>query len=149
MLSLFVNAALAALGGGLAALLGLFAARPGGAAAAPAGRWVRAGALADLTPNVPTARVLSVSRIDGWYRERARETVFLLWDGADSVRALSATCTHLGCRVRWVDDERLFRCPCHGGVFDAAGQVVAGPPPRPLDAVDAQVGPDGSVMVRL
>jgi succinate dehydrogenase / fumarate reductase iron-sulfur subunit len=26
-----------------------------------------------------------------------------------------------------------FRCPCHGGNFDRQGNVLAGPPPRPLD----------------
>jgi Rieske Fe-S protein len=94
--------------------------------------------------------VLSVSRQDGWYRERARETVFLVWDGDQTVHALSATCTHLGCRVRWDAKAARFRCPCHGGVFDAQGNVVEGPPPRPLDRVEARLDPaEGTVLVRL
>jgi len=106
--------------------------------------------LADLTPNVPVPRVLTVSRVDGWYRERARQTVFLVWDGAKQVRALSATCTHLGCQVRWDTQASHFRCPCHGGVYDASGKVVGGPPPRPLDTIDAHVdGKDDAVLVRL
>ena len=56
--------------------------------------------------------------------------------------ALSRKCTHLGCVVPWQKDEPSldkiasqgrFNCPCHGGMFDRYGQVVAGPPPRPLD----------------
>lgn len=144
-LVLFVNSIVALIGGGLAAVLGAFALRP---RATAAGRWIKAGAVGDLTPNVPVPRVLSLSRQDGWYRARARETVFLVWDGAASVYGLSATCTHLGCQVRWDAASTRFRCPCHGGVFDANGQVIEGPPPRPLDRVDTRVD-TGTVLVRL
>lgn len=147
-LVVFVNAALAIIGGGLSALLGVFALRPPGAAARA--RWVRAGSTADLRPHVPVARILSVSRVDGWYRERVRETVFLVWDGGETVRAMSATCTHLGCQVQWDGEAKKFNCPCHGGVYAADGQVVSGPPPRPLDAIEARIDPgDASVLVRL
>src|ERR671912_1174558 len=144
-LVLFVNSTVALIGSGLAAVLGAFALRP---AAAARGRWIKAGAVGDLSPNVPVPRVLALSRQDGWYRERARETVFLVWDGASSVQVMSATCTHLGCQVRWHNDATKFRCPCHGGVFDANGQVVEGPPPRPLDRVETRVE-SGAVLVRL
>jgi Rieske Fe-S protein len=144
----FINTIVGLLGAGLAALLGVFALRP--AAAQASGRWVRAGTTEDLKPDVPIPRVLSVPRVDGWYRERARQTVFIVWDGSKNVRALSATCTHLGCQVQWDTGEAKFRCPCHGGTFDAAGQVTGGPPPRPLDTVDVRLDPaDGSVLVRL
>ena len=144
-LVLFVNSVVALIGSGLAAVLGAFALRP---ATKTPGRWVRVGAVGDLTPNVPVPRVLSLSRHDGWYRERTRETVFLVWDGAASVHALSATCTHLGCQVRWEADATRFRCPCHGGVFDATGKVLEGPPPRPLDRVETRLE-SGVVLVRL
>jgi len=148
VLAILVNGFVTIVGGGLSALLGVFALRP--ASAASRERWVRAGVLADLTPHVPVPRVLTVSRVDGWYRERARQTVFLVWDGASKVRALSATCTHLGCQVQWDTKASRFRCPCHGGVYDASGQVVSGPPPRPLDAIDTRVdGADDTVLVRL
>lgn len=147
-LTIFVNSAVALIGGGLTAVLGAFALRPGRNARAE--RWVRAGALATLVPNVPVPRVLSISRHDGWYRERARETVFLVWDGKTGVHGLSATCTHLGCQVRWEAAETKFRCPCHGGVFDAQGRVVEGPPPRALDRFDVRIDPaTGQVLVRV
>jgi len=146
-LVLFINSVVALIGGGLSVVLGAFALRPGKAAG---GAWRRAGALTDLTPNVPVPRVLAMSRQDGWYRERARETVFLVWDGDKAVHALSATCTHLGCQVRWDDTATRFRCPCHGGVFDAQGNVVEGPPPRALSRVEVRIDPaGGTVSVRL
>jgi menaquinol-cytochrome c reductase iron-sulfur subunit len=144
----FVNTVIGLIGAGLAALLGAFALRP--AAAQASDRWIRAGTTDDLKPDVPVPRVVSVSRVDGWYRARARQTVFVVWDGSQAVRALSATCTHLGCQVVWDGAAERFNCPCHGGSYDASGRVLGGPPPRPLDAIDARIDPaDGSVLVRL
>lgn len=148
VLVVFVNTAVALLGGGLTALLGAFALRP--PAAATTGRWIRAGSTGDLKPNEPMPRILSVPRVDGWYRERARETVFVVWDGRDTVRAMSATCTHLGCQVQWDAAAKHFKCPCHGGVYAASGAVISGPPPRALDVVEARIDPaDATVLVRL
>lgn len=47
-------------------------------------------------------------------------------------KAYSAICTHLGCIVDWDDQKQKIICPCHAGIFDTNGSVVAGPPPRPL-----------------
>lgn len=57
----------------------------------------------------------------------------LLQPAAGEFLALSAVCTHLGCIVKWVDDSQEFLCPCHGGRFSPAGQVLGGPPPKPLE----------------
>lgn len=46
--------------------------------------------------------------------------------------ALSAVCTHLGCIVQWLPEQKEFLCPCHAGRFNADGQVQGGPPPQPL-----------------
>lgn len=147
-LALFVNSVVALIGGSLSAVLGAFALRP--TRASQTDRWLRAGPVLDLTPNVPVPRVLVASRQDGWYRERARQTVFLVWDGDKAVHALSATCTHLGCQVRWDAATKNFRCPCHGGVFDTQGNVVSGPPPRPLDRIEARLDDsETDVLVRL
>ncbi len=46
--------------------------------------------------------------------------------------ALSAVCTHKGCIVNWDEKRSLLSCPCHGGLFDVSGNVVAGLPRWPL-----------------
>jgi quinol---cytochrome c reductase iron-sulfur subunit, bacillus type len=146
-LVILVNSAVALISGALGALLGTFALRPGERTRSE--RWLRAASLVDLKPGTPVPRVLSVPRADGWYRERVRQTVFLVRDG-DQVKALSATCTHLGCQVRWDLDAKRFQCPCHGGAYDAQGRVIAGPPPRPLDAIDVRVDTStDSILVRV
>ncbi len=47
---------------------------------------------------------------------------------ADDFIALSSTCPHLGCQVRWEAQNNRFFCPCHNGVFDPSGRAIAGPP---------------------
>lgn len=45
---------------------------------------------------------------------------------------LSLNCTHKGCNVEWDPDRKVVVCPCHGGTYDLQGNVLDGPPPRPL-----------------
>jgi Rieske Fe-S protein len=47
-------------------------------------------------------------------------------------RAFSAVCTHLSCTVQFRGDLGHIWCACHDGHFDLNGQVISGPPPRPL-----------------
>lgn len=58
-------------------------------------------------------------------------------DEAGELHAVSATCTHLGCQVRWNLAERTWDCPCHGSRFDVDGDVLNGPAVRPLPPRDA------------
>ncbi len=50
----------------------------------------------------------------------------------ENYAAYSLVCTHLGCIVKWVARDAQFFCPCHAGIFSPEGEVLAGPPPRPL-----------------
>jgi Rieske Fe-S protein len=57
--------------------------------------------------------------------------------------AYSQKCTHLSCAVVPELDEGILRCPCHDGIFDlATGGNLAGPPPRPLPAIELEVKGD-------
>ena len=68
----------------------------------------------------------------------AGEPAYLIRSG-DTIRALSATCTHARCTVAWQASSRQFRCPCHRGTYDSQGSVVSGPPPRALDELQIVV----------
>lgn len=61
--------------------------------------------------------------------------------------AFDAVCTHLGCTVRFEPQNHRIYCPCHGGTYDMnTGEVIAGPPPRPLKSYKVEVT-DGNVVV--
>ncbi len=66
--------------------------------------------------------------------------VFVVNRGDGQFTVFDVRCTHLGCPISWKEDEQEFLSPCHGGVFDAEGRVLAGPPPRPLDRYEFRVG---------
>lgn len=52
-------------------------------------------------------------------------------------RAYEQKCTHLSCAVFYKPKTGQIECPCHNGWFDAlTGDVLQGPPPRPLPRVD-------------
>jgi len=54
-------------------------------------------------------------------------TGVLVRDDGGRILALSAICTHLGCRVGWVAADRAFVCPCHGARFTARGRFTGAP----------------------
>jgi cytochrome b6-f complex iron-sulfur subunit len=56
--------------------------------------------------------------------------------------ALSRVCTHLGCLVEYDKIQNKLICPCHGALFDLEGNVVSGPPPRPLSKFPIKVESD-------
>lgn len=83
---------------------------------------------------------------DGFAVVDRKYSVFLKRSGEDVV-AFDPTCTHLGCRVTWVEGKERYLCPCHGGVFDADGNVVSGPPPKPLITYSVKVE-DGKIWIQ-
>jgi Rieske Fe-S protein len=50
--------------------------------------------------------------------------------------AYGQKCTHLACPVYYEQQRQRLECPCHEGGFDIrSGNVLYGPPPRPLDQI--------------
>lgn len=66
----------------------------------------------------------------------------ILFKTTEGFKAFSRVCTHLGCIVAWDAKANQFYCPCHGGLYDAEGRVVGGPPPAPLARLKAWVDQD-------
>jgi len=64
--------------------------------------------------------------------------------------AFSGKCPHLGCAYKWRKHKilgQVFLCPCHLSIYDASGQVLDGPAPRPLDLLPIQVSASGEVQI--
>jgi len=127
----------AALTGALGSLVALFLRDPG--PSGPEETEVRLGGLPDLAGNGFhrfTARV-EVQR--HWRKEENRKVVYARLDEERKPLVLLARCPHMGCTVRWEEDEDNFVCPCHHGRFDANGQRISGPPPRGLRVLSAEL----------
>lgn len=64
----------------------------------------------------------------------------------DELTAFSPVCTHLGCLVKWDNISKEFICACHGGKYDIDGNVIAGPPPKPLERLPFEIK-DGKLYI--
>ena len=112
--------------------------------------WEAVGSLDDFVPETYTPRVITIAEGIG---EAGKTTVYvrqgnpglheqdpkLPEEGPDEYIAISTRCAHLGCPVRFVQAAGNFICPCHGGVYNFEGQVIGGPPVRPLDRFQTRV----------
>jgi len=124
-------------------------------------RWEDVGAVADFNADTYVPRIFTETPGIG---EAGKTTAYIRkhnprFDGPvqkpeqyGQFIAISTRCMHLGCPVRYTAAAQRFICPCHGGVYDALGQRVGGPPVRPLDRFytrivngRVQVGPRFSV----
>jgi menaquinol-cytochrome c reductase iron-sulfur subunit len=94
--------------------------------------WVELGPLAEIPTGKPMKLDYILRKQDGWVTVEGRNSVWVSREG-DDITVFSPNCTHLGCAYRWDDAKQSFMCPCHTGVFSRKGDVVSGPPPRPLD----------------
>jgi cytochrome b6-f complex iron-sulfur subunit len=52
------------------------------------------------------------------------------------IKALSARCPHLGCRLEYNATERRFQCPCHGSLFSLEGQRLGGPTKKDMTVLN-------------
>jgi len=78
--------------------------------------------------------------LSGYHAERD----FLLFAGANRKKpfAVSRTCTHLGCRVSYLEDKKIIECPCHQSRFTPTGEVLSGPAKQNLTTLEVTIKKD-------
>lgn len=96
----------------------------------PGERLLRAGTLSSLA--VGEARMV----------RHGVEPVFVIRTAEAQVLAISAICTHMRCVLKWRRDSSTFQCPCHDGAFDKTGNVLSGPPKKPLTQYPIEIRAD-------
>ncbi|MCJ7703195.1 MAG: ubiquinol-cytochrome c reductase iron-sulfur subunit [Anaerolineales bacterium] len=104
--------------------------------------WIRLGLTSKVELNTPTLFKTSITKQTGWISNEEEISVYVLTKNGRDYVAMTNICTHLGCRVRWISEKEQFFCPCHTAVFDKNGDVVSGPPPRPLDRYKVKIEDD-------
>ena len=60
------------------------------------------------------------------------EKIAIYKDKNGGIHALSPTCTHVGCEVKWNNAELTWDCPCHGARYSYDGRVMNGPATKNL-----------------
>jgi Rieske Fe-S protein len=104
--------------------------------------WIRLGSTSKVELSSPTLFTFKFKAQTGWIVNEEEKSAYVLTTDGRTYIAMSNICTHLGCRVRWIEEKKQFFSPCHNGVFDMFGNVVSGPPPRPLDRYEIKVEAD-------
>jgi menaquinol-cytochrome c reductase iron-sulfur subunit len=125
-----------------------------------------AASLRSLVPNVSydaptTVKLGPPAEFPDGLKFLPDERLFVFREG-NTLHAMSAVCTHLGCTVRaealsqpqtmTVEGSSLrvthrFLCPCHGSTYSGDGGNVAGPAPRPLTWYHLEIAPDDGQLV--
>lgn len=109
--------------------------------------WIRLGSTSKVELGIPTLFKTTIRRQTGWIVSEEEISAYIYTDQGRDYIAFSNICSHLGCKVRWIDGEDQFFCPCHNAVFDRDGEVLTGPPPRPLDRYPVLVE-DGQIYIQ-
>jgi menaquinol-cytochrome c reductase iron-sulfur subunit len=101
--------------------------------------WVPIGRADSFPEGVPQSTDFTIARRDGWVETTETVAVWVVRQPNGDLVVFNGHCTHLGCAYHWQADRNQFVCPCHAGVFDKTGRVMAGPPPRDLDPLPTRV----------
>ena len=101
--------------------------------------WVDVASANDLSAGVPKQLEYVATVRDGYVETKTEKALWAVKQPDGQVTVFSPMCTHLGCGYHWDAGAQQFKCPCHGSVYDVSGRVLAGPAPRPLDALPSKV----------
>jgi Rieske Fe-S protein len=101
----------------------------------PVWRYVIPPAAAEpATDSVIAGKVTEFKLNTGVVMKFGTKPAILVRTSDGEFKAFTAVCTHLECTVQYKSDTSQFWCACHNGMYDLSGNVVSGPPPRPLAA---------------
>lgn len=94
--------------------------------------WTSIGKVTEYEVGVPKYIEVDRNIVDGWVVESAPIGIQVVRMTDANVVVFDSHCTHLGCPLTWSTGAEAFVCPCHGGSFKSTGEVISGPPPRPM-----------------
>jgi len=110
--------------------------------------WVSLGALDGYPIGIPKLFSFTRTTVNGWERTTNSFGVFVLRKSTSDLVVLSNVCTHLSCRVKWIEENQAYVCPCHDAEFGIEGEVLFGPPPRPMEEYEYKIE-DGNILIHL
>ena len=97
--------------------------------------WIPIGKLENMEIGKPYPFSFTRVQVNGWERTATSQGGFAMRKSEDpnDILILNSRCTHLACTVNWNEAAGAYLCPCHDAKFSSEGEVLDGPPPRPLE----------------
>jgi Rieske Fe-S protein len=85
-------------------------------------------------------KAAKLKKVGGWtvLKVKGHKIIFVR-DSDESVRALSAVCTHKQCLLGYNKNSKRIECGCHKSNYDLSGKVLKGPAPKALKAYPAEL----------
>ena len=109
--------------------------------------WILVGEVKKIPHGKPVQIDFLQRRKDGWMTVEEKRSAWVLTEDGKDFTVFNPQCTHLGCPYKWDAEREQFLCPCHAGVFAKNGDVLSGPPPRPLDRFPVKMD-NGKLWIR-
>ncbi len=102
--------------------------------------WLRQRAAPPPTADIGAVADVPVNTTKLFYYPTENDPCVLVRLSDAEYVAYSQKCTHLSCPVIPDPAAGRIRCPCHQGLYDLrTGDVLAGPPERPLPRISLEV----------
>lgn len=101
-----------------------------------------------VTQSVVAAQAAQLKPNSGMVFKFGSKPGLLVRSPDGELHAFNAVCTHLECTVQYKADTSKIWCACHNGMYDLQGNVISGPPPRPLERLVVNLRGDDVVVSR-
>ncbi len=91
-----------------------------------------------VTPKPRRITIPGPLPLSGYHTEKD----FILFANQTGAHAVSRICTHLGCRLNYLEDRQYMECPCHQSRFSPQGERLVGPAQKNLPVYGVEVRTD-------
>ncbi|MGZ3900679.1 MAG: FAD-dependent oxidoreductase [Bacteroidia bacterium] len=94
------------------------------------------GTLAYIKNKSEDSKPVEIGKImanEGKIIEVEKEKFGAYRDEHGQLHIIAAECSHMGCIIKWNNDEKTWDCPCHGSRFTHDGKVLNGPANKDLE----------------
>ena len=74
---------------------------------------------------------------------------FIVFSENEEIWAVTRRCTHLGCRLNFIEEKGYLECPCHQSRFSTRGKVLRGPAENQLPRYPVEMTGDATYLITI
>lgn len=101
--------------------------------------WVPLGPLETFPVGAHTPANFTRTSVNGWESTSLSFGLWVYRKSETDFIVFSSVCTHLACRVKWQEENKVYHCPCHDAEFGPEGEIIKGPQSLPLNRYEHKV----------